>query len=502
MKTLCQILCLITLCATNALAEGKPDVLVVLTDQWSPRYLSWDNPQVKTPHLDRVAGEGMIFDSCYTTSPVCMPARVSLLTGLYPHNGGHGLWGNATGYAPPASEAPMFRDIKKAGYTTAQIGKLHWTAGPLWKDQFSKLDEMYEALGVDRVVDVSGPPDSPDDKSAYGQHLRQLGLLDKVAADLKQRYLQWEFEPRASLVTPEQYHDSFVTGLAAEFIKTQPKDKPFCLVVSLHSPHPPLDAPGEFATMYDPEKLTLPGNVPEKYLREGHALDHAETKKILSNYLGKISLADQCIGQLIEAMKARGTWDEALVIFTADHGEMMGSHGALTKGRFFEESARVPLVVRWPGHVKKGRTRAPAQMMDVYPTIVEAIGGELSPGRFAKSQLPVATGQKKTVRPVAISEIGNVAPLRMMVCDSRYKYWAEEDRESLFDLEADPLEMNDLATSPQHKDALSEMREKLLVQLRSSQVNFAEGYKNKVLRMREAEAGGEGKKAKNKKQNP
>src|SRR5204863_5277693 len=129
------------------------------------------------------------------------------------------------------------------------------------------------------------------------------------------------------------YHDSFVTAQAADFIRAQPKDKPFCLVVSLHSPHPPLDAPGEFATMYDPEKLTLPANVPESFKRENRTLDHAEVRKLLANYLGKISLVDQCIGRLVEAMKARGTWDNSLVVFTADHGEMMGAHGALTKGR-------------------------------------------------------------------------------------------------------------------------------------------------------------------------
>jgi arylsulfatase A-like enzyme len=479
-------------------APHKPDVLVILTDQWSPRFVSWDNPQVRTPNLDRIAGEGMIFDACYTTSPVCMPARVSLITGLFPHNGGHGLWGNATAYYPAPESAPMFRDIQAAGYTTAQIGKTHWVSGTEWKQEFKNIDEYFHALGLDEVADIAGPVDSPKEHNPYAQHLRQIGLLDAVAADLKKRYLEWEFEPRASLVKPEDYHDSFVTTLATDYIRKQPKDKPMCLVVSLHSPHPPLDPPGEFATMYDPGQLTLPGNVPDKYLREGRVLDHAETKKILASYLGKISLADHCIGRLIDAMKARGTWDEAFVAFTADHGEMMGSHGALTKGRFYEESARVPLVMRWPGHVQKGRTQALAQMMDVYPTAVEVAQGTLSSGRFAKSLLPVATGQKKSVRPLAVSEIGNAAPLRIMARGPRYKYWAEESKEFLFDIENDPLEMHDLASVPEHAATLNRMREELLVFLRSSQVNYAEGYKNKVQRMREAEGAAKKKKEKEK----
>ncbi len=487
MKLFLPILCV--LCALGGLlpAAEKPDVLVILTDQWSPRFVSWDDPQVRTPHLDRIAREGMIFDACYVTSPVCMPSRVSLLTGLYPHNQGHALWSNATGYCVPAEAASMFRDIQAAGYTTAQIGKLHWNTGPVWKEQFATLDEFHRALGLDHVFSLGGPPDSEDEGNAYTQHLRQLGVLGAVASDMRQRYVKNQFEPRASLVKPEDYHDSFTTGVAVDFIRQQPKEKPLCLVVSLHSPHPPLDAPGEFATMFDPEKVTLPANVPERLTREKRAFDQAEVRRMVANYLGKIALVDQCIGRLVEAMEARGRWNDAFVCFTADHGEMMGAHGYLSKGRFYEESVRVPLVVRWPGRVKTGRTPALAQMMDVYPTIVEAIGGKLAPGRLATSLLPVATGEKASVREVVISEIGTNAPLQIMARDARFKYWADEQSEYLFDLANDPLEQRDLAPVSEQRETLNQMRGKLLTHLRSTQVNFAEGYKGKVQRLRAEE---------------
>jgi arylsulfatase A-like enzyme len=480
-----HLLCLLCLPSfASAAVSSKPDVLVILTDQWNPRYLSWENPQVRTPNLDRIAREGMIFDACYTTSPVCMPARISLLTGLYSHNGGHSVWGNVLNYHVPPEAAPMFRDIQRAGYTTAQIGKLHWTSGPSWRREFKTEADYYRALGLDYVMDVSGPVDSPRDANPYSQYLKKLGLLDAVAADMRDRYVKWEFEPRASLVKPEDYHDTFVTRAATDFIRAQPKDKPMCAVVSLHSPHPPLDAPGDFATMFDPEKLTLPANVPDSLKREKRSIDQRELRKVLANYLGKIALVDDNVGRLVEAMKQRGTWDNAFVFLTADHGEMMGAHGYLTKGRFYEESARVPLFIRWPGHVKAGRTKALAQMMDVYPTIVDAIGGELSPGRFAKSLLPVATGKVASVRDVAISEIGTVPPLRMMARDARYKWWADEDREYLFDLEKDPLELHNLAGESEYRETLSHMRERMLTQLRSSQLNLSEGYVPKVQRLR------------------
>jgi arylsulfatase A-like enzyme len=474
-----------TLTATPA--PAKPDVLVILADQWSPRHVSWDQPQVRTPELDRIAGEGMIFDACYTPSPLCVPARVSLVTGLYPHNHGHAVWGNPNQYHLPPAAAPMFRDIRRAGYTTAQIGKLHWFSGADWKHGFASLDDYHRAMGLDHVLDVSGPVDSATAKNAYAQHLRGLGMLDAVAADLRRRYLDWEYEPRASLVGPGDYHDSFVTGAAVDFIVRQPKEKPLCLVVSLHSPHPPLDAPGEFSRMFDPDKLTLPANVPESFRRGDRTLDHAAVRKLLANYLGKIALVDQCIGRLVGALRARGTWDGALVLFTADHGEMLGAHGALAKGRLFEESARVPLVIRWPGHVQAGRTAALAQMMDIYPTIVEAVGGEVTPGRFAKSLLPVATGRQASVRDLALSEIGKGAARNMMIRDARFKYWTDDRGECLFDLRDDPLEMHDLAGAPEHRGTLDRMRAHLLAHLRSTQVNLADGAKSKVKRLREAE---------------
>jgi arylsulfatase A-like enzyme len=127
-------------------------------------------------------------------------------------------------------------------------------------------------------------------------------------------------------------------------------------------------------------------------------------------------------------------------------------------------------------------------MMDVYPTIVEAVGGGLTANRFAKSLLPIAKGEADHVRPIATSEIGDKPPLRVMARDDRYKYWADEEREYLFDLKADPLEEHELSADPQHHETLNQMREKLLIHLRSTQVNKAAGAKSKVQRLREAEA--------------
>ncbi len=473
---------------TGVQRSDKPDVLVVLCDQWSPRYLSWENDQVRTPNLDRIANEGKIFDACYTPSPVCMPARVSMITGLYPHNAGHEIWGNVNGYHVSPDAATMFQDIKRAGYSTAQIGKLHWYSGPDWRRAFSSVDDYEKALGLDYVVNISGPPSSPNEHNPYAEYLESRGLLKTVAEDLRERYVKWEFEPRASVVAPEDYHDTFVANAAIDYIGEQPVDEPMCLVVSFHSPHPPLDAPGRYASMYNPQSLRLPANVPETFEREKRNIEPPEVRRMLANYLGKIALVDDHVGRLVEAMQKRGTWDNTLVVFTADHGEMMGSHGALTKGKFYEESVRVPLVIRWPKHVEAGRTKAIAQSMDVYPTIVDAIGGEMSPNRYAVSLLAIASGKAKRARNLVLSEIGKLPPYDIMARNDRYKWWAQDDDEYLFDMESDPLEMNNLGHSEEHRSTSERMRRQLLTYLRTTQVNLAAGTKSKVQRLREEDA--------------
>jgi arylsulfatase A-like enzyme len=383
----------------------------------------------------------------------------------------------------------MFRDIQRAGYTTSQIGKLHWFTGGGWNREFKSANDYHRALALDHVIDdVGAPPSSPNEHNPYALHLEKLGLLKAVATDTHDRLVRWEYEPRASVVQAENYHDTFLTDEAIDLIGRQPADKPLCVVVSMHSPHPPLDAPGKYATMFDPPSLRLPDNVPETFSRDRHTIDSAELRRMLANYLGMIALVDDNVGRLTEALKKRGTWENSLFVLTADHGEMMGAHGALTKGKFYEESARVPLVLRWPGHVQPARSKAPVQMFDVYPTVVEAIGSQLTLGRFAKSLLPIASGKASTVRELAISEIGQKAPLDIMARDARYKWWAQDDREFLFDLDSDPLEMRNLADSSEHQAIADRMRTQLITHLRNTQVNVAEGYKPRVQRMREAEA--------------
>ncbi len=397
----------------------RPDVLFLMTDQWNPRCFGFaGDAAAPTPNLNRLAAEGVVFENCYTPCPVCMPARTSLMTGLYPHN--TGLWGNTTHYYLRPEIAPMFRDIRAAGYTTAQVGKLHWTAGSDWQRTFSSLDKYYAALGLDYCQEIATPFSTPSGSGPYQEYLRRIGRLDAYCRDIAEREEKTQYLVQPSAAAPEDHNDSFVARTALDFIGKQPKDKPFCLVVSFPGPHPPMDAPGKYASAVAPGSIQLPPNVVDQMSYEDTAYDREGLRRVRANYYGKMGLVDENIGRIVAALKKRGTWDDTLVIFSTDHGEMMGAHGYFSKGRFYEESGRVPLLMRWPGRIGPGQ-RSPtlAQLFDVYPTIVDAIGGKLSGGHFAKSLVPAAAGRNESGRRGGFSQIGRGGVLNFMVRTER-----------------------------------------------------------------------------------
>ena len=469
-------------------ASDKPDIVVIFTDQWSPRETLPCNTQAKTPHLDAVAQEGMRFTSAYSPSPVCMPARVCLLTGQYPHN--TGLWGNTTLFAPPAHQARLFADVKAAGYTTAQIGKLHWTGGPAWKKQqrFEKIGDFYKAIALDYVADVPSPFATPNNRGDYAKFLKRIGKFDAIAADMTARLKGDNYLVKPSLATPEEHNERFVADRAVEFIERQPKDKPMFLVTSFFGPHNPMDAPEPYASMYDPASLQVPPNVKFPYQYDNRPIDEARWRAIKANYLGKMTYIDDCAKLVFDALKKRGKWDNTYIIFVADHGEMMGAHGFMTKGRFYEESAGIPMWIRPPkGERVAGKTSdTPVNLVDIYATIVEAAGGKVSPQRFSHSLLPIVRGERSQVGDGTVfSEIRSGKERSQMVRRGPYKWFYQGKKERLYDLEKDPYELNDLANKPEYAEVQSQLRQAYYDWLYRTQVDYSEGYKPMAQRARE-----------------
>jgi len=448
----------------------QPDILILMTDQHNPYCLGCaGDALIWTPNIDALAAEGGFFNHAYTVCPVCMPARCSAVSGLYPHN--HGFWMNFTEPPFPVERITFFRDLRAAGYRTAHVGKSHWFT-PSFGQHYRAFDAYYEAIGLDHWVEIPGPYMTPFHPSAYSDHLRERGMLDEYIRSMANDMAQGQHEAvYTSVAPPEDHNDGMVGREAIAFIEGCAADEPFVLHASFPGPHTPLDAPGAYADMYNPADIILPANVPEG--------EYDAARKRRANYYGKISHIDHWVGRIVEAIRKRGTWENTLVVFFADHGDYMGAHGRYGKCGFEDESARVPLILRWPGHVPAGaRVDALADILDVYPTLVGAAGGSVSPHRFGQNLLPAATCRVDQVHDAVFSEIGTKAPA-YMVRTPRYKWFTSgpSHRAFLYDMENDPKETENLAALLEHKATVSAIRDQLRTFLMDTQVNFASTYR-------------------------
>ncbi len=496
MNTKISSIAAVSLAACTALnaAAQKPDIFVIFTDQWSPRETPRWGTQAKTPNLDAIAGEGMRFYNAYSPCPVCMPARTCLLTGQYPHN--TGLWGNTTGFAPLVWQAKLFSDVKDQGYTTAQIGKLHWLSGQDWKKQaFASSAAFFsDGLKLDHAEEISSPfSTGANPKGAYADYLRKLGKLDAYVADISSRLKGDNYLVKASVAAAGEHNEDFVAARAIEFLESQPADQPLFLVASWFGPHNPMDAPEPYASMYKPEDMKPLPNIKFPYKYDDKQIDKAQWQRIKANYLGKITHIDDCVGRVVEALKKRGNWDNTLVIFISDHGEMMGSHGYMTKGRFYEESAGIPMWVRPPKgtQVAAKETDVPVNLVDVYATVVEMAGGEMTAQRFSNSLLPIVRGEKKyDPQQATFSEIYHRQGLSHMVRKGDYKWFYQEGVERLYNLKKDPYELNNLINDSAHAAKVREMKDTYHDWMMKTQINYAEGYKPMAVRAREQAARG------------
>jgi len=460
-----------------------PDIIIFLTDQWNSRMLGCAGDEVvQTPAIDRLAVEGTRFVHSYTTSPVCMPARCSLASGRYPHN--LGLWFNMTDYCCPPHHLSLFRQTKAAGYSTAQIGKFHYSSIHSLSSPPSafKPDGWHEMIAMDHAQQLPEPYAVPWERSEYTEHLKRKGLLRPYLDDLRRRYCEGDHAVIAPApVPPEDHPDGYIGQQAEKYVQNHPVDTPMFLVVSFPGPHSPFDAPGAYAELFHPEDMALAANVPETVLHQ-YGSDHVRHAQ--ANYYGKIKLIDDCIGRIIDVQRQRGKWDETLAVFTADHGEYMGSHGRFSKCGFHEESARIPLIVRWPaagdmtGAHRGNSVDALVELIDVYATAIDAAGGDPGPDTFGRSLLPFARDPQTEFRTHVLSEIGNRGNLNYMVRDARFKWFVSNGREHLFDLRNDPFEMTDLVNDPQSRPTIRDLKDQLRDILMQTQLNDAATYQS------------------------
>jgi choline-sulfatase len=435
----------------------RPNVLLLMADQLAASWLpSYGHDVVDAPRLGALARDGATFEAAYCASPLCAPSRAALLTGLLPSR--TDVFDNAAEMR--ASLPTIAHHLRAAGYATSLAGKMHFV-GP---DQLHGFEErltpdVYPA-GLDWTPDWTAGPDAR--LSWY--HTMESVLRPGVVA--------------ASMQVDYDDEVAFHGARALLDHARRRSGEPFFHVVSFANPHDPWELPRRYWDRYDAGAIASPA-VPaipleqadphSRRLRAMCGVDEAapteaQIRRARHGYYAAISYLDERVGQVLEALDATGLAQDTVVIFTADHGEMLGERGLWFKMAFFEAAVRVPLIVRAPRRVAAGtRVAAPVSQLDLLPTLLVLCGhpdaAEIAGGLDGTALAPLVEGA--TPRGAVVAEYhaeGVIAPA-LMVRGGPFKYVAYgDDPEQLFDLGADPHELRDLAPTADGARRCAELR--------------------------------------------
>ncbi|MHC4984126.1 MAG: sulfatase family protein [Planctomycetota bacterium] len=409
--------------------EDRPHVLILMPDQMRADCMSCaGHPVVRTPNIDRLAGEGVRFANAYTTSPVCMPARSSFLSGLFCHN--HGQWGN---YGHLPADADTFaRRLADSGYRTCHVGKSHYYSHKAG-DHLGNHVPFMNALGWQDVFEATGPFATQRTDSIMTDHWRDLGCLDTYRRDYARRgETGWLKATWPSPMPKGEALDDFIGRTATEYIDGYDRDEPLLMFVGFGGPHNPWDPPADWAEMYDPQQIdaALPPAEAPSWLRPAAAehqrnLQHAPEGltpallgEIRARYYAKISHIDWWVGRILDALERRGMLESTAVIFWSDHGEMLGDKGRFHKGVFYDAAAKVPLILRPPNRRGAGGLcHALTSLVDIFPTVLELAGCDAKEDSFGRSLRPLVAEPWSASHDAVFSEIDR----RTMIRDGRYK---------------------------------------------------------------------------------
>ncbi|WP_262177934.1 sulfatase-like hydrolase/transferase [Haloarcula laminariae] len=452
---------------------GRPNVLLLLTDQERHDLVDPDGVPVETDAIDGLAADGVRFTHAFTPISICSSARASLLTGLYPHN--HGILNNV--HEPDAVRADLPADVptfgtalRDAGYRNAYVGKWHVgrTATP-------------EDFGFDYV---GGSDDHHDAHLSAGldSYQRDHGIDPDEIEPRDPVYA--EFDGSRDLlggtlpIPPEATRSAFNAELTLGRLEQLAHEEPFFHRVDFQGPHHPYLVPEPYASMYDPDALppwpsdaeTFDGKprVQERYrqYRGVEGLSRDEWDRLRALYLGFMHHIDDQIARVLAKLDALGVAQNTLVVHASDHGDFTGGHRQWNKGpMMYDDTYRIPLVVRGPGVAGDGRVCDElVSLMDLMPTFLDAADASVPDDIDARSLWPLLRGEDGGRDAVFGEYHGDEMGLysQRMVRTKRYKYvFNAPDTDELYDLDADPHELQNLVDHPDYGDVRSRLRDRL-----------------------------------------
>lgn len=428
----------------------RPNILFIMADQMAAPILPLHDAAspVQMPNLMKLAEQAVVFDSAYCNSPLCAPSRFTLVSGRLPSK--IGAYDNAADF--PADVPTYAHYLRRLGYRTALSGKMHF-CGP---DQLHGYEERLTSDIYPADYGWAVNWDEPDVRASWYHNMSSV-----LQAGPCVRSNQLDFDEEVVFKARQYLYDH---------VRMTP-DQPFCLTVSMTHPHDPYTIPREYWDRYEGVDIPLPRQHIEQSEQDPHSqrllkvidlwdkpLPEDKIRDARRAYFGACSYIDDNIGKLLRTLEECGLAEDTLIVFSGDHGDMLGERGLWYKMHWFEMSARVPLLVHAPQRFTAHRVSQSVSTLDLLPTLVELAGGQVEQGLELEghSLLPHLEGEggHDEVLGEYMAE-GTVSPL-MMIRRGPWKFvYSEQDPLLLFNLDSDPQELHNLAESSEHKGILA-----------------------------------------------
>jgi arylsulfatase len=465
---------------------SRPHIFFIISDEFRSDALGcMGNTTVKTPHLDELAQDSTIFENAYTNCPMCAPARASLATGRYPLS--HGVLDNQM--APVEDEQSLYQTFQDHGYLTTNYGKFH-------------VNRNASQFGFAEVYPPSNESATGSSKQTSARGLtreqRSSSLFKKNEGDIS--LIIHGHNPNPS----EQTVDSLTTNAYIERLdQCVHSTKPIFHRLSIRDPHTPYMPTSPYDQMYDPDQMKLPPNfrhsladkpITHRYFYKTRGFDRLtedDYRKSLASYYGLVTHVDDRVGQVLQRLKELNVYDDSIIVFTSDHGSMMGEHGFIEKwGHMYEPVAKIPLMIKFPNSQYSGhRYESFVEIIDIMPTLLDYANIPIPERVQGSSLMPMLTSGGTEHKSEVFSEIFSGAIQRepgLMIRDKKWKLTVYPEQESieeslyrdhylsgtdffdgdlvegeLYDMEQDPYEMNNLFGSMPHADIKADLLNRL-----------------------------------------
>jgi len=427
---------------------SKPNILFIMDDQHRFDYLGCFGAYfLNTPNLDRLADSGIRFTNCFTNAPVCAPSRIALATGYNPSR--LGALDNSS-YLP-LNISTYYQRLRDYKYRVGCVGKLDLAKPDPYNGRFGDRPRIY-GWGFTHPEECEGKQhagSSPTPQGPYGYYLQERGLLQKLYDDYRKRAAKdWIIGASHDSVLPtDAFQDGYIGRRASEWIEWVPDDFPWHLFVSFAGPHDPFDPPTKYADKYRNSNVPQPSTTgisekPNWIQQRQRSASLEQIIGIRRQYCAAIEMIDDQIGLILQALEKRGMMKNTFIVFTSDHGEMLGDHDLFGKHVAYEASIRCPLIIAGPS-IKAGFiSDVLVELIDLNPTICELVGLPVQENIDARSFVSILNREKGKHRDDVVS---TELPFRCIRTE-KYKYIQNiNEFPELYDLEEDPQELDNIA---------------------------------------------------------